>query len=502
MALLTSIYLAIAPIYWLPGLSPSILSLAKMAMFALLAGFTVVSNRYWKYTSSEMIVCLAIASIFAFLSISFTSPLGSAVAVTRNIIEPLIWTLIIFSIPALGWRGPTTALVRNALFIFLALSFYPLLASIGLVPDVPVPRSLVAVRAEAGEGRDYLYEALRASTAGFNGARTGWGMGLALTLLALACIVRASNGARARLMSYVIFACALVDTLVVEARGGTLGTLAAGAFMCLSDRNERRLIIPLTICLLIGLLAFDVSSLLPERFFADLSGTTRDWFSIIDAVSTGRLSTYVAAFELFGTSPLVGVGPSNAIIELRGGLENVAIHNVWLRALAEGGLLLIVPMLVVTVLIVRCIGFRPRPVPAPARGPAKRHGTAAGRPPAPPRRSGSLPMLQPVDWRPVIVCGLVFGMIEPGAVFGSFNNNLAFWTAVAATLRQRFALHALRPRPNFIPTRPIQPAHTNPRNHAQSLSYPRPTPSSVARRPSVDPHRPSMHDQPRFPDRP
>lgn len=408
LALIAS-YIALSPVYWLPGISQTTVAQLKIAVVFVLLVTSADILRSINKTTALLIVALAATSLCSFISlgVSDTSLLSPAYR-SIDFIEPILWIVVIASVPE---RDGVRLIhsVRFALIVFFMIALYPLAARLGIAPDIAVPDESIE---RLGESFSYLIGVRTVSAAGFNTGHTGWGPAVAFGCLALATILIHTKG-RSLGEQRSAMAVLVMGTVCVVAVGARAASLALVVIVAIWFLSSSRTRVSLVLgAVLISALSFfvDFSALVPDRLLK--MSAAGDIFSVLDDLSTGRLSTYVSGALDFVSSPLTGVGTDEARVVLRSGLEIVAIHNVWLRIAAEGGLVMLVPALWTMWLVVSAA------LKVPAEQTAARE------------ISDGLP-----DFRHVIGFGLLLSFFEPSVIFGSFNNSVIFWTAVALAAR-------------------------------------------------------------------
>ncbi|MDH4980684.1 O-antigen ligase family protein [Hyphomicrobium sp. D-2] len=390
-ACLISTYVAIAGIYWLPGINANLIAQAKIALFGTLVIIGLARFRISHRQQSNLYFLMGLCAAAALTTNIINENAEVAIGRARDFIEPLLWLIALFALPHRAFPFLLRALTW-AMAIFLCLAMYPVFAYAGLLPDFPVPPQFF-------EGGPYwLIESSMVSNSGFSASRTGWGAVLApAALLAAVLFLKSPKPSKLLIATTgVLLIGALASMIVTGGRGGPLALVAAVAYGLATTGGLRASNIVLLAAITGVFLFSGAMAFIPDLFFrnTDAGGSL---FDKLNALSTGRLASFVAAFDRWQEAPIEGVGVENA----RVWLDNygiVAVHNVWLRFLAESGLLLFVPLSLVTLELVRL----------------SLNKVDANIPRA------SL----------VIICGLVLGLLEPSVVFGSFNANAPIWTSV------------------------------------------------------------------------
>jgi O-antigen ligase len=147
---------------------------------------------------------------------------------------------------------------------------------------------------------------------------------------ALACtVIRASRSLRLLAISCLVTA--TIALLLTQTRGAVLafaGTLLLGVFL-LSRNPKSRKVLAVTVLITVLVSAFLVTQL-----------STR-YSTILDDSGLGRLAFWDAAWAMFLSSPLMGVGYGNfgGLFELPGEDIRRDVHNIYLQLLAETGVM-------------------------------------------------------------------------------------------------------------------------------------------------------------------
>ncbi|KPP83003.1 MAG: hypothetical protein HLUCCA04_02705 [Oceanicaulis sp. HLUCCA04] len=384
------VLVATAPIYWLPGLPLPVLTAVKNAAFFTAVALAVVVSgaRFLQFGIAAPFI---IAAVLNFSAFQLNGSGEYAVYQAFTFLAPMAWVLAIRSLS----RDQSAILLRYLplpLGLVMVAAAYALLAKFGAVPDFRPPL-------EGLQLREYQLSGLArasVSNSGFTFARTGWGTGtgMALVLLGSLLISRHRNWA-----GLAVLALAVIAPAAMGGRGAAVGAMAAFALAVLYLRQLGHLRIPLILGMaVVPVVSIDYlvsAGILSERFFNIRSNT--DWFFMLDAMSTGRLSTWIHAIENFAESPLIGVGVEQSRLAIYTG-QVVSVHNAWLAFLSEGGLMAFLPA---AFLFFWCLGM----------------------------------VWRIREFRPLIAFVIVISMVEPGVMFGSFGNQVSIWTAVGLAMR-------------------------------------------------------------------
>lgn len=396
---LVAVYVAGAGIYWAPGVSHTALAIGKYAIFGAL--FLVGLLRVKKMTAEQTPVAQGlIGCAVAVLGVTaITSELHVAVDQSRDFVQPLLWLIALLGLQPRVYPALASALTVT-MSLFFVLSLYPVGAYIGVLPNLSPPETFIDPTGMKDRD-EWTVEASSVISGGFTGSRTSWGVIVALSALFTTSLYMRERGLPATAVLFgaaAVIAGSLASIVITGARGGSMALVAVLAYSLASARGLRPSTISLAFGVVLLALSMDLVSLLPENFFRGFD-SDGDLLSRANAASTGRLKTYLGALSSFAASPLVGVGPDAARVWISH-FEQVEVHNAWLRILAESGLVVLLPTIGLTYRLTKLALSR-----------------------------ASAPLVLP-DARLVVLCGLVLGLAEPHVIFGAFNANAVFWTAV------------------------------------------------------------------------
>jgi hypothetical protein len=409
-----AVYLAIAGVYWFPGVPHLLLADIKSALYFAAVAVGVLRVPRFTGEQSKLVYGLVACAVAAFVSNALNSDMETGLLQSREFILPLLWLVALLGLKPAGYCWLLRCLTVSMTF-FLMLALLQLAASVGLVQDWEAPLELLDRAGDrSGEAAIRVLEEGSIVRAGFAATSTGWGAVLAPVALLAATLYRRDRARPYRAKTFA--ALALIGSVssiaATSARGGVAAIIVGTIFELAAARKGRLFALFVVFSIAMIMWQLDVTALLPDNYFRgfDASGSL---FSIIDSASTGRLESFLGALNHFEESPIIGVGPEEAVVWINN-FETVQPHNTWLRILAESGLLLGIPVLYVTWRMLRLASIDR----------AGSHGESE-------RSNISWPSVGPV-----IVGGLVLAFVEPRIIFGTFNANAVFWTAVwLATVR-------------------------------------------------------------------
>lgn len=382
--------IATAPIYWLPGVPLPIMTAIKNAAFVSAIGLAVLMSGT-RFFHLKLAIPFVLAALLNFLAFQINGSAEYAAYQALIFLAPMAWVLTIRSLN----REQAGILLRYlplSLGLIAVATAYAFIAKFGIVPDLRPP--LEGLR--MAQHQISAFEQMTVASIGFNHGSTGWGVGAGMALVLLGSILVGRNR---KWLGIAVLTLAVLAPAAMGGRGAALGAVAAFILAIVTIRqlgNIRLVLIFLSIAAPFILLEYLVSiGFVSERFFNIRLNADR--FFLIDELTTGRLGTWIHAIESFARSPIVGVGVEESLSLRRTGAV-VAIHNVWLRILSEGGLISFLPTMAI---IVWCARLTWRIV----------------------------------EFRPLLVFAGTVSLLEPSVVFGSFGNQAALWTAIGISVR-------------------------------------------------------------------
>jgi ABC-type transport system involved in cytochrome c biogenesis permease component len=140
----------------------------------------------------------------------------------------------------------------------------------------------------------------------------------------------------------------LMSVVISVSRGGALGCVAVFCFILLNF-NRQRLKMAMVTLLIGGAVLFFANADQKERLFGIADAVKVE---TRDASSQGRVNYWQLSWDLFKEHPVAGVGIGNfpyysgiALEGLQPGEPGHVAHSIWFEVLAEGGLAVAVPFL-------------------------------------------------------------------------------------------------------------------------------------------------------------
>ena len=395
---LVAVYLGLAPVYWLPSVSPMLVRGAK--------GMLLVSS----------------------LIVWFMGRRPGGLLLPRGLLGPAgFMGLAFLAIPGMYQAGQLSLGIEflvdvalSALFVWLLFSMqmkghdtFPVFVAgmtvISVFAALPVASALIGVPRFQSP-----FDLAPFTSTGFGAGRTGWANALSLYVpVALAALLTDKRRARTALASLVIIVMAQV---VSGGRTGLLLTFFSTAGIVLMCGSKKLKAVVLTIVLMGTLLVVTSAALrgfaaivaVDQLRLGNLRG--RATFELLDALTSYRLRGYVTALELIGERPLVGHGLGSILIYVAPLGTHVEIHNLWLKLAVYCGVLLPLFLLIVvgTVVIVSVRAART----IPHRG----------------------DRVVATAYLFLLVNGIAITMVEPASLVGAFQNSALWWGVTGSVL--------------------------------------------------------------------
>lgn len=381
---------ASAPIYWLPGVPLTIMTVIKNAAFFGAVALAILVSGV-RFVQPSLATPFVVAATLNFLAFQINGSADYSVYQALAFLAPMAWVMALCSLS----HEQASILLRYlplSLGLIAVAVAYAFLAKFGAVPDFRPPAEGLQLTERQISG----FQLKAVSTVGFHFGRTGWGTGTGMALVLLGSILIGRNR---RWLGLAVLVLAVFAHAAMGGRGATLGAMAAFAVVVMTMRQLGNLRVVLIFAMIVTpVITIDYLAsvgILSERFFNIRSNA--DLFFTIDVLSTGRLSTWVHAIEGFVKSPLYGVGVEASRTGIYTG-QVVTVHNAWLAFLSEGGLMAFLPA---AIIFLWCAGV----------------------------------MWRVAEFRPLVAFAAVISMLEPGVMFGSFGNQVSIWTAVGLAMR-------------------------------------------------------------------
>lgn len=396
---LLALYLAVAPIYWLPGVDLTLWRGAKLALFALAVG-TVFMGVLADHRDSKVRLPRGLAGPLGFAALVAVAVPGLAQTANparvamflMDIAYGALFLWCFYNVARADEQEARRILVRSLLliagFVTVAMAYTAL--------------GLSGWQSPCGTA-DF-------ATTGFACKRVAWSNALALYLcIALAFAVRRDLAWDNR-WCYIGIALLLLAAQVLSGgRGGIVASLVAlGVFAVLLLPWRVKLVgVAVVLAAIMLVPAVELSDEWQRRLRLDVvperPQSVADW----DYYSAGRVSQILVAVEAFRERPFVGHGIGAVTANFRG--TDFEIHNLWLKWATNFGVL--APL----ILLVLAGSVLTRAWRLLWRSSVGYKSTVA---------AGGL----------IVVAGLVASMFGGETLLGEFQNTALWWAALGLVL--------------------------------------------------------------------
>lgn len=372
-------YSILAPVYWLPGVTFSVISSLKLGLFAC-----AIASAILIASSSKIRVPLGLWGIGLFPLVLLSAITGltqtDPAGVSRTVFDiGLVTAALLCGI--IAGQLPVS-LTKYFRFYIVAT------AAIAILAILVAPTRISITSASLSEG-----------VVGFATGRTGWSNGLALpAVLAASLALLPRQPRNIRLLYLICFSCIFASQISVAGRAGILAVvltlvICAGPLKLFGGFKAQSGL-GLAVTLFVAVIYFNYGSISDYLRF---EGYQRGDRSYIDNLSSGRISTYQIAWRLITERFFLGYGFTHW--EQTGLWERNFVHNVWLKYLYQSGIIYFISLFVLkTGILLRSIKWD------------KIQNDA-----------------REVAFSPVIIAGLIITMLEPSMLIGSFQKSAVWW---------------------------------------------------------------------------
>lgn len=388
-----SVYLGFSMVYWLPGISVQALGLAKFG----LVGTAVLVTYLVAIATDRMVFPKGLFGPLGFIALLLASFFGliqaeASVAIDRLLDLVLSFTFL-WSFYIISRAGVNVdRIFRFSVLIIAALCFLTVMYSITGIPNIQSPygQSL--------------------STAGFGAKRTGWSGGLALFFALSVLFIRVEGKNKFRktlsLLGFLLIASSIMGSQIVSGgRAGIVASLAGILLFVMLSPARRNISILLIIAVVV---AYFLQDFLAEHLrLYRIIGTAAS-AQDIDSFSSGRMSGYQIAIDLFKAKPLVGQGFGQVSL-LNYGINYGEVHNLWLKLAMEAGLFL--PLTLFGIVGSFLLSLLKRL-----------------------RKDDVIGKQRTIIFGTVVAGGLLISLFEPNMLLGTFQNSAIWWAIVGVLI--------------------------------------------------------------------
>ena len=417
-----SLYLGVAPVYWLPGVSPDLLRSLKIGLFALAVGSVFVHGQTLRGVVPRGLLGPAGFLVLILLSVPGLVQAINLTSMVELVMDVVFGAVFFWCFFNTKWRGDIDpeAVLGRSLVIVSVFSAFTVANSLTGLPDWQSPYGLAIAEA------------------GFGNKRTGWSNGLALYLPGILFLL----GHRPLHKSAVRHICCLMITSVIVASqflaAGRAGMLLSILTMLVLARMR-----PMFAILTFSALLVAAAAALPENWYTHLRlerlevgfQTLED----LDHFSAQRIGGYLMALDALKERPWTGYGIGQVIYETSYA-QLTEIHNLWLKWAVSCGV--VAPLLFLAMVTRILLSVAQNLRRAAHMGDAV--NTAA-------------PGL-------IVILGAILSLAEPNVLLGSFQISAVWWaaagTVMTMSLKRRIQSGGGKAWPLQAPTERIVP-HDN-----------------------------------------
>lgn len=397
---LFSLYLGVAPVYWLPGVSPAVVGLLKATLVG--AGVGMLVSRM--ATTGLIFFPRGLMGPVGFITLLLLSIPGLVQArepfvAIKSVVDIGFSAIFLWCFYNLARQGSTIRMIfvrsLTIITLFAATTVVSILTGL---PDWHVP-------SEMDPSASF-------TDAGFSSGRSAWSDSLALYLPSTLLLLTAKTSqkfVRPRVFFILMAGIILVSQIASGGRAGMLVSLfTIVAFMLVrSVRQMMRVFIAVGVLGAVTLvpLEFWISHLRLDRLSSSELSLTN-----LNAFSANRMKNYSLAVESIREQPFSGYGMGQVLMATDLG-EVLEVHNLWLRLAVESGIFL--PLFFLAMICAAlCKLWQPT-----LRTPKNRD-----------------------DRIVVFVLGLILlggiavSLFEPRAIIGTFQKTAVWWAAMGTLL--------------------------------------------------------------------
>lgn len=399
---LFSLYLGVAPVYWLPGVSPAVVGLLKATLvgagvgmlFSRMAttGLVLLPRGLMGPVGFVTLILLSLPGLVQarepFVAIKFVVDIGFCVI--------FLWCFYNLARQGGGMIRMIFVQSLTSITLFAATTVVSFLTGL---PDWHVP-------AEMDPSASF-------TDAGFGSGRTGWSNSLALYLPGTLFLLTAKTSqkfVRPRVFLILMVGIILVSQIASGGRTGMLVSLfTIVAFMFVS--LVRRMV---GVFVAVGVLG--VVTLVPLEFWIthlrlDRFSSVESFLPNLNTFSANRIKTYIMAVELIREQPLRGYGMGQILMVTDLG-EVLEIHNLWLKWATESGIFLPLFFLAM-VCSVLCKSWQFLVLRTP---------------------KSTNDRIVVFTLALIVLAGIAVSLAEPRTPIGTFHNTAVWWAAIGILL--------------------------------------------------------------------
>ena len=388
-------YLILSIVNWLPAISIQTLSFLKLGLFVSIF-VVLVSQVRIKFPSRLLSVDgLLLLVGFSGIAIIQASNNNTIFLHLKDLVGPFISIWVMYNLPA--GRNVIVDNLNKVTVVVVGICYLSVLSNIMPQFDLVAPHPFNSMFSKSGLG----------------GYRTGWSNSLFLFVPFIFYNNIIRSGRYFTWKGFFMVAPILLCQYLSGGRAGLLASIATIAFIGLQDIR----ITVLIVLSLIGALEILPAASIEEQFRTSdqyigrgKSVAHMSEFEYFDRLSSYRLTGYVAGWKLFENKPFIGYGLGESDFLSDRLNYNPDIHNVWLKRLVEGGMLMTLPLVAFFFHVSKKVFEITK----------KENGSII------PERTLFLSLFIPA---------IVISLLEPNYLIGSFQGEAFFWFIIGFLLR-------------------------------------------------------------------
>ena len=387
------LYLALAPVFWLPSVAPGNLNLFKLFLIgAAVIIVLVIATSRGKFRLPPGLLgpigflVLMLVSAGGFIQAESSLEL---ILRTKDYALAFITISTFFTIALLGF---------NAHKIFVASAV--LISSFCLLAVYSKYFGLPAFSGPAEYDADVLWKS------GFGAVRTGWSNGVALYVPILASLLFLDSRFKFALfikaVSLIGITSVLASQVISSGRAGLLASLMGLTFLFLGRGGKRYLVLFGVSAIVLVILKLDY---FVEQLRFVLHPDVQSSGSVLNDISTGRFYGAIAAIEKGTQSPLFGHGFGNFTF------GTTEIHNLWLKFFVEAGVFLPLVLALIVAKILKITWRKKKLIKSfSVNSSLSTYEIATIR-----------------SYEAIIYMGILISMLEPRALLGAYQVSALWW---------------------------------------------------------------------------
>lgn len=375
-------YLCVAPINWLPYIPTNFVNGLKYLLFSILLVITVIQQS----NKRKSVQVFTFHFFILILICEFPAIMKSKSDIFTNLID-------ISFIFLMNYLITQSRLTKDELFkVFFKASIF-----IGFICLLSLLSAISGITIISPAPWDDPF-----SASAFGGYRTGWSNSVFLFIPFLFYCYFFSRKKKWEIPAMLGILSIICSQILSGGRAGIIASLVT--FLIFTRfKIQNVLLLGVTIFLLYNYFG----TVRIEEYFraSEAQLENKEGISKLDKISSRRVEAYEVGWQLFKNSPLFGNGFSSAT-ELTNGQD---IHNTWFKRLVDGGIILMIPLIVLFISLYKKIVER-----------LNRYANGEH---------------HKVLFRALFFGALFISMLEPNYLIGSFQGEAFFWAVLSTYLK-------------------------------------------------------------------